>query len=149
MSAYVNEAMAEQTFLSGLLGRLHRRKALIISVTLLLFVLMVVAIEMLPKSYRAVASVAIEGQTPTAGLQAGDVMRDMPFDEQTLGTEVAILQSRELLVDTINKLGLINKPGSILTFASHGSVRLRPICGSRLPAGCPRNRSWKSARPTR
>lgn len=110
MSAYVNEAMAEQTFLSGLLGRLHRRKALIISVTLLLFVLMVVAIEMLPKSYRAVASVAIEGQTPTAGLQAGDVMRDMPFDEQTLGTEVAILQSRELLVDTINKLGLINKP---------------------------------------
>ena len=110
MSGYVNEAMAEQTFLSGLLGRLHRRKALIIAVTLLLFVLLVFGTEMLPKSYRATASVAIEGQTPTAGLQAGDVMRDMPFDDQTLGTELAILQSRELLIDTINKTGLVNKP---------------------------------------
>ena len=111
MSAYVNtEAVAEQTFLNGLMARLNRRKTLIVVVTFVMFLLLVIGIEMLPKSYRGVASVAIEGQTPTAGLQAGDVMRDMPFDEQTLGTELAILQARELLVDTINKTGLINKP---------------------------------------
>jgi succinoglycan biosynthesis transport protein ExoP len=109
MSAYVHEAMAEQNFLSGVMARLYRRKLFITLVTLALAFLSFIAIEMLPKSYRAVASVAIEGQTPTA-VQAGDVMRDMPFDEQTLGTELAILQSRELLVDTINRTGLENKP---------------------------------------
>jgi len=109
MNTYLNEAMAEQEFLTGVITRLRRRKLLIVVLTLSLFLAIGLGIEMLPKSYRGAASVAIEGQTPSA-VQVGDVVRDSPFDDQTLGTELAILQSRELLSDAIRQTGLLSKP---------------------------------------
>ena len=105
-----HEAMAEQNFLNGLLRRLNQRKLLIISMTMVLFGVCFVGIQMLPKAYRGIASVAIEGQTPTPVQGAGDVLRDEPFDDQTMGTELAILKSRELLSHTIAQTGLVNRP---------------------------------------
>lgn len=105
----VNEAVAEQTFLSGIVSRLKRRKLLIVIMSVTLLIVLVLAIETLPKSYRATASVVIDTQTPVA-TQTGDVMRDQAFDDQTVATELALLQSQELLVDTINRLGLLSKP---------------------------------------
>ena len=101
------DAMMEQTFLSRLMRRLRYRKLLITCLTILLFTISGLAIAVLPRSYEGIASVAIEGQTPTA-VQNGDVLRDMPFDDQTIGTELAILESRELFADTINQVGLLS-----------------------------------------
>jgi len=105
------DAINEQFFLSAMLRRLRHRKLLIVSGTLLGFFIMVIGIEMLPKAYEGTATVVIEGQTPNAvQFQSGEVMHDMPFDDQTMGTEMVILKSRELLTAVTSKLNLLNKP---------------------------------------
>lgn len=131
---YGSDALAEQNFLNGMMGRLRRRKLLITILTVVFFAILFLGIELLPKSYRGVASVEIEGQTPTAA-QTGRVTQDSPFDDQTIGTELAILQTRELLVDTINRTHLLNDPEFNPTL--HRSLfieRLRNMFSSLLPA---------------
>ena len=105
------DAIAEQFFLSNIVRRLSRRKLLIGGGTLVIFMIMLVGIDMLPRAYEGIATVVIEGQTPNAvQFQSGDVMHDMPFDDQTIGTEMVILKSRELLTAVVTKLNLLSKP---------------------------------------
>src|ERR1051325_7722473 len=110
----LTDAWAEQNFLGDLVRRLGRRKFLVFVETAVIFALLVIGVQMLPKSYKATSSVVIEGQTPTAvqyqGGGTGDAVKDMAFGEETMGTEMAILKSRELLTDAIMKTGLLNRP---------------------------------------
>lgn len=131
---YGSDALAEQNFLNGMIGRFRRRKLLITVLTVVFFAILLLGIELLPKSYRGVASVEIEGQTPMAA-QGGRVTQDSPFDDQTIGTELAILQTRELMVDTIKRTHLLNDPEFNPTL--HRSLfmeRLHNIFASVLPA---------------
>ena len=115
------DAMAEHNFLGDMLRRMNRRKLMIVMQTLAIFAVLFVAIEMLPRSYQAASLVSIEGQTPAVS-QNADVVRDMPFDDFTMGTEVRILNSRELLTDAIERIGLLNKPEFNPNIRAQGSI---------------------------
>jgi succinoglycan biosynthesis transport protein ExoP len=105
----ISNAMAEQNFLNELLRRLKRRKTLLVGMTMGLFAVVILGYLAWPKSYQATASVVVDSQTPIAA-QNNNVNRDTPFDDQTIGTERAILLSHEILTDTIRQTGLLNNP---------------------------------------
>ena len=104
----MDEAAAEQNFLGDLAAKLWRRKLLIGTSTVVLFAIFVVGIQFLPRIYEASSSVSVE-QTPKA-VATGNVIQDMPFDDETIGTEMALLKSRELLTETMRRTNLLRNP---------------------------------------
>jgi len=104
----MDEAAAEQNFLTDLSAKLWRRKMLIGTSTVVLFAIFVIGIQFLPRIYEASSSVSVE-QTPKA-VATGNVIQDMPFDDETIGTEMALLKSRELLTETMRRTNLLRNP---------------------------------------
>jgi polysaccharide biosynthesis transport protein len=103
----VNGAADEQSFLYDLLLKGRRRKLLITLTTISLFAIFSLAIQVLPQSYTTVANVEVEAQTPRA-VHTQDIMRDLPFDDSTMGTEMALLESDTLYLDVVKQIGLDN-----------------------------------------
>ncbi|HUB14407.1 MAG TPA: polysaccharide biosynthesis tyrosine autokinase [Acetobacteraceae bacterium] len=101
----MEEAQQEQSFLGELAGKLWRRKGLIAGSGLALFAVLAIAIQFLPKQYGATAAVSVE--PPPRAVSTGNVVQDVPFDSETIGTEMALLQSQQLLTETILKTGLL------------------------------------------
>ena len=104
----MDEAAAEQSFLADVSAKLWRRKLLIGASTMVLFSILAIGIQFLPKTYEASSSVSVE-QTPKA-VATGNVIQDMPFDDETIGTEMALLKSRELLTEAMRRTNLLRNP---------------------------------------
>jgi succinoglycan biosynthesis transport protein ExoP len=104
-----DEGSAEQTFLRDFVRKLSRRKGLILTMTVLLFAATAIAIQYLPKTYQGTATVEVQSQTPHA-VTVRDVLGDPAFSDETMGTELAILNSRELLSRVVDQLHLTTDP---------------------------------------
>jgi polysaccharide biosynthesis transport protein len=103
------EGFAEQTFLQDVSRKLGRHKLLIVLVTALLFAVVAAAIQILPKTYEGAATVEVQSQAPHA-VAVRDVLGDPAFTDETMGTELAILNSRELLSRVVDQLKLTTDP---------------------------------------
>src|SRR4051812_14527550 len=103
------EARAEHDFLPELLGKLRRHTWFIISFTILLFGLAMFCIQMLPKTYEGVAAVQVLSQTAKVA-NRDMVTGDQTFTDETAGTELGTLRSRELITAVIKRLNLLNIP---------------------------------------
>lgn len=104
-----DEALAEQTFLRDAFIKLRRRKWSILLVGIVLSLILAAAIQMLPKKYQGVAMVEADSPTPQA-VPTSAMLRDQQFSDYTLGSELTILKSPELLLAVIDKLKLVNDP---------------------------------------
>jgi polysaccharide biosynthesis transport protein len=103
------EGSAEQTFLQEISRKLGRRKLFIVLATALLFAVVAAAIQILPRTYEGTATVEVQSQTPHA-VTVRDVLGDPAFTDETMGTELAILKSRELLSRVVDQLKLAADP---------------------------------------
>ncbi len=104
-----DEGSAEQTFLQEIVRKLGRRKIFILMATALLFAAAAAGIQYLPKTYESTATVEVQSQTPHA-VSVRDVVGDQTFSDETMGTELAILNSRELLSRVVDQLHLTTDP---------------------------------------
>jgi len=104
-----DEALAEQTFLRDASVKLWRRKWSILLLGIVLSVIFAVGIQILPKKYQGVATVEADSPTPQA-VPTSAMLRDQQFSDYTLGSELTILKSPELLLSVIDKLDLANDP---------------------------------------
>jgi capsular exopolysaccharide synthesis family protein len=104
-----DEAMAEQGFIGDAMVKLWRRKWSVLGIGLCLFLILAVAIQALPKIYHGKAMVEADAATPQA-IPVWSQMRDQQFSDYTLGTEMTILESPELLTTVIQKLKLTDDP---------------------------------------
>jgi uncharacterized protein involved in exopolysaccharide biosynthesis len=64
---------------------------------------------MLPRKYHGVATVEADSPTPQA-VPTSAMLRDQQFSDYTLGSELTILKSPELLLSVIDKLDLVHDP---------------------------------------
>lgn len=103
------EGSAEQTFLQDVSRKLGRRKLFVVLATVLLFAAVALVIQCLPKTYESTATVEVESQSPHA-VTVRDVLGDPTFSDETMGTELAILNSRELLSRVVDQLNLAADP---------------------------------------
>src|SRR4051794_18031370 len=104
----MDDADTEQSFLADISARLWRRKFLIGTTAIVTFAAIAIGIQFLPQTYQAVSAVSVE-QTPKA-VATGNVVQDLPFDDETIGTELALLKSRELLTETMRRTNLLRDP---------------------------------------
>jgi capsular exopolysaccharide synthesis family protein len=103
------EVLAEQTFLHDAFVKLRRRKWSILLTGSVLAVILAGAIQVLPKKYHGLATVEADSPTPQA-VPTSAMLRDQQFSDYTLGSELTILKSPELLLSVIHKLDLVNDP---------------------------------------
>jgi uncharacterized protein involved in exopolysaccharide biosynthesis len=98
--------------------RAHRRHTLVIILALLAFT--VVTVKLLPKRYTADATVLVN-------FEANEGTRQAPADlfASYLLTQVDLLQSREVLMSVIDKLGLTNDKQYTAGFKDTGNATLR------------------------
>ena len=107
--------------------RANRRSATIIALTVLAATLLIV--WMLPKSYMAVATVMVN-------FESSDGARQAPPDlyASYLSTQVQLLQSREVLDETINRLELTKDPEFTTGFSDNGVSTLQAFVEKKLAA---------------
>ncbi len=105
----------------------HRRRAAIITVTL--FAATMLVVSLLPKSYTAQATVMVN-------FESNDGTRQAPADlyASYLQTQVQLLQSREVLDETIDRLGLSKVPEFISGFKNNGVSTLQSFVEKKLDA---------------
>jgi capsular exopolysaccharide synthesis family protein len=101
----MDEPTTRRSLESEIFAKLWRRKALIVTAGVLLFLILALAVQFLPKHYKAISSVSVE-QTPKA-VATGNVVPETPFNDVTIGTELALLKSRELMTETVQRTGLL------------------------------------------
>jgi capsular exopolysaccharide synthesis family protein len=104
-----DEALAEQTFVRDAFVKLRRRKWSILATGIVLSLILAAGIQMLPKRYEGVAMVEADSPTPQA-VPTSAMLRDQQFSDYTLGSELTILKSPELLLSVIDKLKLVDDP---------------------------------------
>jgi polysaccharide biosynthesis transport protein len=95
---------------SPMLLRLHRRRWFILATAIPLFLVLVVAAKMLPAWYKAASEVSVESRTAKSPVLGSGLENTGVFSEDIIGTEIAILGSRELLGQVTNDLKLYNDP---------------------------------------
>jgi succinoglycan biosynthesis transport protein ExoP len=95
-------------FMADVSAKLWRRKLFIGVSTMIVFSILAVGVQFLPQTYEASSSVSVE-PTPIA-VATGNVTPDIPFDDETIGTEMALLKSRELLTEAIRRTNLLHAP---------------------------------------
>jgi polysaccharide biosynthesis transport protein len=121
---------AQSTLNWGQLGAIMRaNKARAVTITLLLFVATLLIVWLLPKSYTAQATVLVN-------FESNDGTRQAPPDLYTsyLSTQVALIQSREVLEGTINRLGLTKDPEFTSGFKDDGVTTLESFVEKKLDA---------------
>jgi protein tyrosine kinase modulator len=107
--------------------RAHRRKALFIALTFLTAT--VVIVKLLPKSYTAQATVLVN-------FEGSDGNRQVPPDVFAgyLVTQVELLQSRDVVMSAIDRLGLTQDPEFAERFKSNGINSIRDWVEKQLRA---------------
>jgi capsular exopolysaccharide synthesis family protein len=108
-SGIYNEGTAQQAYVKSLVDTLRRRWLFILAGTILLFTVLAVAIQLLPKTYQGIASVEVLSKTPTVA-NPDIITGDQTFTDETAGTELGIFTSQELRTAVVRKLGLIDVP---------------------------------------
>lgn len=93
-----------------LLFKLRRQRSLIVGVALPLFLVIGFGAQMLPPWYKASAEVTVESRTPRPPVPGSEGEAPMPFTEDVIGTEMAILGSREIMEQVAGKLNLMADP---------------------------------------
>jgi succinoglycan biosynthesis transport protein ExoP len=136
----MDEAAAEQSFLAEVSAKLWRRKLLIGGLTIAVFSALAIGIQFLPKTYEASSSVSVE-QTPKA-VATGNVIQDMPFDDETIGTEMALLKSRELLTEAMRRTNLLRNPEFNPHLTPSLLARLDALSNGRLSRWMPHVNQW-------
>lgn len=109
------------------LMRANKLRAVI--VTLVLFAAAILIVWLMPKSYTAQATVLVN-------FESNDGTRQAPADLYTsyLSTQVALIQSREVLQETINRLGLTKDPEFTSGFKNNGVTTLQDFVEKKLDA---------------
>jgi uncharacterized protein involved in exopolysaccharide biosynthesis len=79
-------------FMADVSAKLWRRKLFIGVSTMIVFSILAVGVQFLPQTYEASSSVSVE-PTPIA-VATGNVTPDIPFDDETIGTELDFPQFR-------------------------------------------------------
>ena len=107
--------------------RANKRRA--IAITLVLLAATILIVWLLPKSYTAQATVLVN-------FESNDGTRQAPPDLYTsyLTTQVALIQSREVLEGTINRLGLTKDPEFTDGFRNDGVTTLESYVEKKLDA---------------
>lgn len=85
--------------------KLQQRKLLISAIALPLAAGLITGAQFLPRSYKSTASVVVESLAPRT---INGLNPDQAFSDVTIGTEVSILNSREMFVDTVSRLHLLD-----------------------------------------
>jgi len=75
-----------------------------------LFICLAVGVQLLPPSYKASAQVTVESRTPRPPVRGSEVEVVEPFTEDVIGTEIAVLSSRELMSQVVTRLHLDGDP---------------------------------------
>jgi hypothetical protein len=100
---------AEQGDLFAIIGRLWKRKLLILCLTALLATPIVLVIRGLTPWYRAEGQVMVEDRR-TQVILVPDVRTDRPLQEDSILSEVQVLLSRDLAREVVKKLDLADDP---------------------------------------
>lgn len=97
---------------SLLLFKLKRQRRLIVVVAIPTFILLAVGIQLLPPTYKASATVMVESRTPRPPVRGSlsEPELPMPFAVDILGTEMAIIGSRETMSEAVGRLHLMDNP---------------------------------------
>src|ERR1700733_12454221 len=95
---------------SLLLFKLGRQRWLIGVLAVPLFLCLAVGIQLLPPSYKASAQVTVESRTPRPPVRGSEVEVPVPFTEDVIGTEMAVLSSHELMSQIVMQLHLDDDP---------------------------------------
>jgi polysaccharide biosynthesis transport protein len=105
--------------------RAHRRQAWIIGLVLL--ALTVVIVKLLPKSYTAQAAIQVN-------FEGADATRQVPAEVFTsyLVTQVDLLESREVLMSAIDRVGLTQDPEFTAGYKSDGINNIRDWVAKQL-----------------
>ena len=93
-----------------ILSKLKYRRWLIAGISISLFLCLAVAIQLLPPKYSASAQVTVDSRTPRPPVRGSDVDEPKPFAEDIIGTEMAVLSSREFMAQVVTRLHLAQDP---------------------------------------
>lgn len=129
----VGDASEAPGFLADIPAKLWRRKLLIITVGIFLAGAIAYAIQFLPRSYEAISSVSVE-EAPNV-VATGNVVRDLPFSDATIGTELALLKSQEVMTETVQRTGLLRNPEFNARLDNSWTARWRSYLTFWLPSG--------------
>ena len=100
---------AEQGDLFAIIGRLWKRKLLILCLTVLIAAPIVLVIRGLTPWYRAEGQVMVEDRR-TQVILVPDVRTDRPLQEDSILSEAQVLLSRDLAREVVKKLDLADDP---------------------------------------
>lgn len=93
-----------------ILSALRRRKFLVATVALVLMCGATAAMLLMPKTYLASSKVVVDWKRPEPVRGVGSVLEDSPFGTDTMGTELELLNSREILEAAVKTLNLTADP---------------------------------------
>jgi uncharacterized protein involved in exopolysaccharide biosynthesis/Mrp family chromosome partitioning ATPase len=97
---------------SLLLFKLKRQLRLIIVLTVLSFAALIVGAQFLQPTYRASSQVTVESRTPRPPVRGSEVIPELPvpFSEDVIGTEIAVISSHEIMTAIASRLKLFDDP---------------------------------------
>ena len=113
-----------------LLFRLKRQRTLVLSIAIVLFAALAVSTQFLTPIYRASATLMVEGRTPRPPVRGSEAESDLPtpYAADVIGTEMAVIGSREIMSQVAERLHLITTQTSIPLF----NLACLPTCDMRL-----------------
>jgi succinoglycan biosynthesis transport protein ExoP len=106
-----------------LLSKLKYQRWLIATLAISLFLCLAVAAQLLPPKYSASAQVTVDSRTPRPPVRGSDVEEAKPFAEDVIGTEMAVLSSREFMSQVVARLHLDEDP--------HYNLSIKPSLAHR------------------
>ena len=97
---------------SLLLFKLKRQRRLIVFVAIPTFILLAAGVQLLPPTYKTSVTVMVESRTPRPPVRGSETAPELPvpFAVDILGTEMAIIGSRETMSQTVGRLHLMDNP---------------------------------------
>ena len=115
--------------LSELLNVLRRRRRAIIAVVILVTALVTLYGVALEPTYTATATVVVEpGASQIVELE--EVQPGLSTDPASLDTQIAVLESRDLIMETVRELELLSEPSG--TVGPDGEVPRDPLPGEQV-----------------
>jgi capsular exopolysaccharide synthesis family protein len=89
---------------------MKRRARLITGVTIVVFSTAAVAVQFIPKQFTASTQVMVDSRTPRPPVRGSDLEVVQPFSDDIIGTELAVLSSRQSMSEVVKRLNLEQDP---------------------------------------
>jgi len=93
-----------------LLFKLKRRVGLIVGITIAVFSVAAIAVQFIPKQFAASTQVMIDSRAARPPVRGSEIEVVQPFSEDIIGTELAVLSSRQLMSEVVKRLNLVQDP---------------------------------------